>query len=70
MALEVKGNIVLYYAIIGRITMQELGLILDFKNDEIIWEGTKVCMKHPYELASKEQLFATFLGASEPIMAQ
>lgn len=65
-----EGNIGPYDAIIGRRTMQELGLILDFKNDEIIWEGTKVCMKHPDELASKEQLFATFLGASEPIMAQ
>ena len=65
-----EGNIGPYDAIIGRRTMQELGLILDFKNDEIIWEGTKVCMKHPDELASKEQLFATFLGASEPIMVQ
>ena len=30
--------------------MQELGLILDFKTEEIIWEGTKVFMKHPDEL--------------------
>ena len=35
-----EGNIGPYDAIIGRRSMQELGLILDFK-DEIVWEETR-----------------------------
>ena len=64
------GKLGPYDAIIGRRTMQDMGIILNFKQNVITWDGMDVAMKNPNELADKENLFATFLRATEPELVQ
>ena len=59
-----------YDAIIGGGTMQYIGIILNFKQNTITWDGVDVAMKNPTELADKENLFATFLRATDPELVQ
>ena len=40
-----------YDAIIGRCTMQDMGIILNFKQNTITWDGVDVAMKKPTELS-------------------
>ena len=54
------GKIGPYDAIIGRRTMQDMGMTLNFKQNAITWDGVNVAMKNPNELADKANLFATF----------
>ena len=54
-----------YDIIMGRETLQKLGIVLDFKESQIIWNETSVEMKTPNELDKKSNLL-TLTSANEP----
>ena len=55
-----------YDFIIGRDLMSQLGIILDFKENNIVWDDMLVCMKSPN--AQPPQDF--YLTKPEPTMKQ
>ena len=63
-----------YDMIIGRDLLGQLGMIIDYKNKLIDWEGTKIPMRdydrlHKLNLSSKE-LNAIIRNSSEPIVTE
>ena len=54
-----------YDVIIGRETLQQLGISLDFKNSQIIWNDSAVEMKQPKLLDNRSNLL-NLASADEP----
>ena len=59
-----------YNAIIGRKTIYDMCIIINFRQSKISWDDKEVAMKSLNELTNKENLFETILSATEPKLLQ
>ena len=55
-----------YDMIIGRDLLTDLGIIIDFEDGYIIWDGIKSPMKHHHSVGTKEVAYALYENMTEP----
>ena len=61
-----KNDALGYDMIIGRDLLTDLGIIIDFEDGYIIWDGIKSPMKQHHYVGTKEVAYALYENTTEP----